>query len=342
MSEIKPFDPNSIGMANGRYFGLPFEPDQAALVLLSIPWDVTTSYKPGASNAPDAIMDASLQCDLYDFHNPGGWKKGIGTLPMNENILLNTHRLRDDAERVINHLETGGMVGDDYTVRKLRRINDGSQELNQYVYSESTKCLDRGKMVGVVGGDHSVPLGLIKALSERYPDMGILHIDAHADLRNAYEGFVYSHASIMYNVLNESSVKKLVQVGVRDTCDEEVELAHTDSRIESFSDHALSEMKFEGENWATITSRIVNSLPHDVYISFDIDGLSPDNCPNTGTPVLGGLSFQESVYMINKVVESGRKIVGFDLCEVAPGEDNDWDANVGARVLYKLCNLALK
>lgn len=342
MSDIKTFDPNSIGIANGRYFGLPFEPNQAALVLLSIPWDVTTSYKPGTSNAPDAIMDASLQCDLYDFHNPGGWKKGIGTIPIDEEILINTHRLRDDAERVINHLETGGVVGDDYTVRKLRRINDGSQGLNNYVYAESKKWLERGKIVGLVGGDHSVPLGLIKALSERYSDMGILHIDAHADLRNAYEGFVYSHASIMYNVLNETSLKKLVQVGVRDTCDDEVEMAKNDSRIESFSDYALSQMKFEGENWATIATKIVDSLPQNVYVSFDIDGLSPDNCPNTGTPVLGGLSFHESVYLINKVVESGRRIVGFDLCEVSPGEDNDWDANVGARVLYKLCNLTLK
>ena len=171
----------------------------------------------------------------------------------------------------------------------------------------------------------------------------MLHIDAHADLRKAYEGFTYSHASIMYNALQEApGIGALVQVGIRDFCDEELETARADKRVVQFPDHELAAAGFAGETWQQVCNRIVETLPKQVYVSFDIDGLSPDNCPHTGTPVPGGLSFREAVYLLVTVVESGREIVGFDLCEVAPSHEEEWDANVGARILYKLCNLALK
>ena len=95
---------------------------------------------------------------------------------------------------------------------------------------------------------------------------------------------------------------------------------------------------FEGRTWDSICREMIQELPDKVYISFDIDGLDPKLCPNTGTPVPGGFSFQQAMYLIRKVVESGREIIGFDLCEVAPGDEGDWDANVGARVLYRLNN----
>ena len=99
---------------------------------------------------------------------------------------------------------------------------------------------------------------------------------------------------------------------------------------------------FNGENWDSVCNRIISHLPERVYISFDIDGLSPDNCPHTGTPVPGGLSFQQAVYLLEKIADSGRRIIGFDLCEVTPTEEDQWDANVGARMLYKMCNVTLK
>ena len=252
-------------------------------------------------------------------------------------------RLRQEALRVMSHLEGGGSPESELMQRRLRRINEASAELNDYVYGEAKRWLDAGKKVGVVGGDHSVPLGLIRAVAGRYPGVGILHVDAHADLREAYEGFTYSHASIMYNALHEApGVGALVQVGIRDFCDEELEVARADERVVQFTDYELAAAQFEGETWRTVCDRIVAALPRQVYVSFDIDGLSPDNCPHTGTPVPGGLSFREAVYLLAAVVESGREIVGFDLCEVGPSRDGEWDANVGARVLYKLCNLTLK
>jgi agmatinase len=192
--------------------------------------------------------------------------------------------------------------------------------------------------VAMLGGDHSTPLGFIRALGEKYNRFGVLQIDAHADLRKAYEGFTYSHASIMYNALKLPAVGRLVQVGIRDYCDEELDvMKRAGGRIVTYFDQDIKEQLFGGTSWAAICDKIIADLPHDVYVSFDIDGLNPKLCPNTGTPVAGGFEFEEVAFLIKKLVKSGRKIIGFDLNEVAPGAD-DWDANVGARLLYHLCN----
>ncbi len=337
------FDPNGTGLDNGNYFGLPFTPEQSRIVLLSVPWDVTASYGGGAAFGPDAIIGASTQLDLYNTLCPQGWRQGIGTIPIDYSIQEKSTFLRDDALRVMKHLEEGGSVTDEAVRRRTERINAASRELNEQVYAEASSWLDAGKRVGLVGGDHSTPLGLIRAVAERWPGMGLLHVDAHADLRVAYEGFEYSHASIMYNVLEQvPGVEKLVQVGVRDFCDAEWERAQSDDRIEMLTDYLLAERRFTGMTWDEQCHRIVELLPEQVYISFDIDGLSPDLCPHTGTPVPGGLSFHEAAHLLGCIAKTGRQIVGFDLCEVAPGRDDEWDANVGARILYKLCNATLK
>jgi len=199
--------------------------------------------------------------------------------------------------------------------------------------------LDENKIPGLLGGDHSTPYGLIKAISERYPNFGILQIDAHMDLRKAYEGFVWSHASIFYNVMQTLPIRKLVQVGIRDYCQEETDYAMSlQDRITINTDRDMRRSLFQGISYHEICKNIIAHLPDEVYVSFDIDGLDPSLCPSTGTPVPGGLSIQEAFYLLELVKESGRKIIGFDLCEV--GGNNAWDANVGARVLYKLANLA--
>ena len=184
---------------------------------------------------------------------------------------------------------------------------------------------------------------MIQALSEYYDSFGILHIDAHRDLRVAYEGFEYSHASVMYNVLRDfDSVTKLVQVGVRDFCDEEQKYAYLSDRVVSFEDMDMARNMFEGETWSTQCERVVNALPKDVYISFDIDGLQISYCPHTGTPVSGGMSFNQAVYLLEMVVRSGRRIIGFDMVEVVPSESDMTDLVTGARILYKMCGLAIK
>lgn len=335
-------NPNDISIPNGNYFSLPFTPEESALVLLSVPWDVTTSYRPGAAKGPYAILDASPQLDLYDFHHPGGWRKGIGTLEFDETIRATSRKLREEAEKVIIHLESGGTTTEEYAARKLARINEASRRLNEYVYGESKRWLDAGKKVGLVGGDHSTPLGLIRAVTEKEKEIGILQIDAHADLRMAYEGFEYSHASIMCNALNDfEGVRQLVQVAVRDLSEEEAARIEGDTRISCFSNHALALNRFDGMSWTEQCKRIVKKLPAKVYVSFDIDGLNPEYCPSTGTPVPGGITFDQATHLLCSVTASGREIVGFDLCEVVPDPANEWDANVGARMLYKLCNFAL-
>jgi agmatinase len=194
--------------------------------------------------------------------------------------------------------------------------------------------------VGLVGGDHSTPLGFMEALAEKHSEFGILQIDAHCDLRKAYEGFEFSHASIMYNALKLRQVKKLVQVGIRDWCEEENNyIRSSKGRVVTFFDHAMKRSLYEGTSWKSLCDKIVSQLPKNVYVSFDIDGLDPKLCPSTGTPVPGGLEFEQAVYLIEQVVRKGKKIIGFDLNEVAPGAD-EWNGNVGARMLYKMCNLA--
>ncbi|WP_047449262.1 agmatinase [Alistipes sp. ZOR0009] len=337
------FNPNGVGMPNGNYFALPYTPEESNVVLLSVPWDVTTSYAPGTADGPQAILDASPQLDLYDPFVKDAWKVGIGTLPTDEDWRAKSAELRELAEDVIERLENGEQETSSAIVKHLKTINTASEALNEYVYEEAKEWIEKGKIVGVVGGEHSVPFGLIKALSEKHEGLGILHIDAHCDLRVAYEGFTYSHASIMYNVLDKlPKVDRLVQVAVRDFSEEEIDFAMNHPKVVPFTDFEIAEEKFQGMTWHEQCEQIIEQLPSNVYISFDIDGLTPDNCPTTGTPVPGGLSYQEAIYLLKLVAESGRKIVGFDLVEVAPAEEGEWDANVGARLLYKLCNLAYK
>lgn len=329
------FDPNAIGVANGSYFALPVSLDDAEIVLLSVPWDATVSYGSGASMGPKSILDASLQVDLFDEKVPEAWKVAIGTVPVGKKIYTVNEKARKVAEKVISSLETG--ASEDELSKFTDNVNSASQAMNDYVECSAEKYLRDGKKVAVIGGEHSVPFGLIKALSGFHDDFGILHIDAHADLRKAYEGFKYSHASIMYNVLEQiPQVSRIVQVGVRDYCSAESKIMTEDPRVVPFTDGANKTALFEGQTWKSLCGRIIDALPDKVYVSFDIDGLSPEYCPSTGTPVPGGLSFSEAEYLIYQLAVSGKEIIGFDLCEVAPSGNDEWDANVGARMLFKL------
>ena len=341
--DLSNFDPNSVGLKSNNIFGLPFKESDAALVLLPVPWEVTISYRDGTSRGPENIFDASMQVDLYDPDVPNGWKKGFYMLPIDKNIKKKSDYLRQCAELIISHLIDGGVVEQNEQLKaKLEEVNDGGVMLHNWVKEMTSNLLKAGKMVGLVGGDHSTPLGFIKAISEVHTEFGILQIDAHADLRKAYEGFTYSHASIMYNVLNEvPEVKKLVQVGIRDYCDEELEMAQANpDRVATYYDKNIKERQYEGETWKTICQEIVAQLPQKVYISFDIDGLDPKLCPNTGTPVPGGFELEQVFYLFKQLHASGRQLIGFDLNEVSHGgtSSDAIDSIVGARVLYKLCN----
>lgn len=342
---LEDFDPNAVGLQSNNIFGLPFTEESAAVVLLPVPWEVTVSYHPGTARAPEHIYESSLQVDLYDADVTDGWKKGFFMLPVDRNIRKKSDFLRQCAELIISFLIEGGeIVANSQLCGKLTEVNNGGKMLFEWVKEMTTSQLKEGKKVGLLGGDHSTPLGYISALGDFHEAFGVLQIDAHADLRKAYEGFTYSHASIMYNVLElVPQVKKLVQVGVRDYCDEEKDLIDANpERIKTFFDKDLKVAQFEGKNWKEQCDEIIAALPRKVYISFDIDGLDPKLCPNTGTPVPGGFEVEQIMFLFRQLKKSGREIIGFDLNEVSTGSNsNSIDANVGARVLYKMCNYLL-
>ena len=311
------------------------------MVILPVPWEVTVSYSEGTANGPEAILNASTQVDLFQEDIFDAWKMGIAMLPIDDLLKTQSEQQRSLANAYIQWLEAGEpeAVRSHYE-KSPEGINAACEKMNDWVYEQSKKYLEQGKMIGLLGGDHSTPLGLIRAMAEKHSSFGILQIDAHADLRPAYEGFEYSHASIAYNFMKIPEVKQLVQVGIRDFCEQEWADIQSEKRITMYTDNQLKEELFQGVTWSDLCKRIIADLPEKVYLTIDIDGLLPNLCPNTGTPVPGGLDFQQLMYLIKTLVKSGRQIIGFDLVEVAPGDNGDeWDANVGARILYRVANL---
>ncbi len=341
----KKFDPTTSISSDFGIFGIPLTEEECRLILLPVPWEVTTSYGRGASNGPKIIRDASSQIDLFDFETKNAYEVGYFMKPISESWLGENRKYKEKAQSVIR-LRTEQSNDSKKIDQLVAEVNVASQKLTDWVYDETKKIIAAGKLFGLVGGDHSCPLGAIKALCEQHStidgsEVGILHIDAHSDTRQAYQGFSQSHASIMYNVMQlPTKPKKLVQVGIRDFCEEEYNFVQSRPDIKTFFDIALKQRLLKGESWASIATDIISELPQKVYISFDIDGLDPRYCPSTGTPVIGGLSTDEVFFLFNLLAQSGRQIVGFDLNEVSSGEatESEWDGNVGARILYKLCN----
>ncbi len=336
------FDPSGAAAHDG-IFGLPFSPEESRVVLVPVPWEATVSYGAGTAGGPAAILAASRQVDLFDRETGKPYEAGIAMLEIPQAVRAWSDEARSLALPVI---ERGG-PGEDPTLRDaVARVDTLGERMNAWVHETTRRWLAEGKLVGVVGGDHSVPFGAIRAVAEKHPGLGVLHFDAHADLRDAYEGFRWSHASIMFNVQRElEGVSRMVQVGIRDYSEHEDRLIReSNGRIRTFFDPDLRRALQDGEAWGRIAGRIVAELPREVYVSFDIDSLDPALCPHTGTPVVGGLSFAEATGLLRTLVESGRRIVGFDLNEVAPDpqDRSEWDGNVGARVLYKEIGFALR
>ena len=322
-------------LGDAGLFGVKIDKADMQLAIIPVPFEAPTSYGGGTSDAPQGILKASHQLDLFDrkFGNP--YLCGIGYYDDGADILELNQKAEPLAKTIIHDLESKGSCDE----VALTQVNAYSRALNQLVYKKAKDVLDSGKCVGLVGGDHSSPLGLMKALSEVYDDFGVVHIDAHHDLRIAYEGFTYSHASIMHNALNEiPQISQLLSMGIRDFSEDEYLYGKNSDRIQTLYDSDYQKAMIEGKSRSEILHNIIKGLPRNLYISFDIDGLDPALCPNTGTPVPGGFDFGAVMYLLELLDDLDHKIIGFDLSEVSPGAD-EWDANVGARVLYKLCGL---
>jgi agmatinase len=332
------FDPNSAPDADSGVFGLPHKEKDAALVLLPVPWEATTSYGGGTSKGPAAILAASGQIDLFDGDVVKPYEPGIFMRPESKDVRAWNKTAKAAAQKVIR---VGGNIAGRKDLKKaLDTANRLSESMNAWVHHEARTLMSSGKIVGIVGGDHSVPFGAFKAAAEAYGEYGLLHFDAHSDTRDAYEGFVWSHASIMRNALDRiPQIKKIVQVGIRDYCEQESDfMAAQGGRATVYFDRDLASRRFSGTPWTKTAAEIVACLPQKVWVTFDIDGLDPRFCPHTGTPVPGGLDFAEANHILEILARSGRTIIGFDLDEVSPspGGKDEWDANVGMRLLYKL------
>ena len=347
------YNPNAAANADAGIYGLPSTYKKAKVVYVPIPWEATTSYGGGTVFGPEAILQASSQLDLYDLDVKSPDHAGLFALPAPKKIsALNTK-----AKKLAGTIKDayGEVKGKPRLQKNLKEVNKASAEVNRIVYEQFKKIMDDGKIGALIGGDHSTPFGAFQAAAEKYGDYGILHFDAHSDTRDAYLGFDHSHASIMRNAATQiKNIKKFVQVGIRDFCQEEVDFTTAQKdRFHVFYDQKISDEKLGGKSIADIADEIIRPLPNQVWVSFDIDGLDPRYCPHTGTPVPGGLDYAEAVYILRKLAKSGRKIIGFDVVEVAPPltatgkpikvnqASDEWDANVGMRLIYKLTALTL-
>jgi len=319
MTDLSCFNPDSASNPNNNIFGLPFEEEEARIVILPVPWEVTVSYKSGTARAPEYIKKASMQVELLDNDLPDGWKQGIYMREADKKMLLKSDYLRKEAELYIRYISEGENVNDNKFMSKaLKEVNAGSEFMNQWVFEETTHLLRQNKLVALLGGDHSTCLGYLKAIAQKYSSFGVLQIDAHCDLRESYEGFVYSHASVMYNALKEiPQITKIVQIGVRDYthCERDF-IESSNERVVTFFDRDIKERMYESQSWKMIVSDILDQLPRQIYVSFDIDGLDPKLCHHTGTPVMGGFETEQIFYLLRAILASGRTIIGFDLVEV--------------------------
>lgn len=326
-------------------FGNPLSFDDSKLVIIPAPWEPTTSYKGGTSNAPSLIRKASHQMDVFHEIYSESYNKGIFLKDTHPEIYPLHQQALKVCEEVQNHLTEEDSNKENSSSKLAEQIsyaNGLSERFNEIIYNEAKSILNAKKIPALFGGDHSCPYGLMKALSETYKEWSILHIDAHFDLRIAYQGFTHSHASIIYNATQlEYAPQKISHVGIRDFSKSEFEFANQHHHF-SFTDKRLKQKEFNGETWNKTCEDILKPLTQNLYISFDIDGLDPQYCPQTGTPVPGGLSYNQAVQLI-ELASKKFNIIGFDLVEVASesGDHESWDINVGTRLLFELCMATL-
>lgn len=249
---ISTFNPNAASTEDAGIFGLPFDAEQAKIIIIPVEWELTTSYGKGAANGPEAVKEASMQVDLHHHDYPDLWKKGIWM----DKFPADLRELHDSliplSEQIIQAAETGELASNPAKFRPFyEQIEAATLQKNTWLKTRISHWKSRGKVVGLLGGDHSIPLAYHEYLAEQKLDYGLVTIDAHLDLRKAYEGFEYSHASIFYNVINRfNNVRKLVQVGIRDYCHEEADFAKLkQERISVYFDREIRKQQYEGRSW---------------------------------------------------------------------------------------------
>ncbi|MDE0092154.1 MAG: agmatinase family protein [Oligoflexia bacterium] len=328
-----------MGARKTKAFELETSFESADLILIPAPWSATVSYGRGTEQGPDLIRKASHQLDVFNplfqcsYNDKIHFEENDPIIEsLNKQALSWVKSLREDKQN---------------SQSLYTNINQASESLLDWVYEKALQAFNQNKIPALVGGEHSVSEGLLSLIGDKYKgDYGILHLDAHADLRPAYQGFKHSHASVMFNVLNlEQAPKKLVQVAVRDLCESEYRKIEKDERIHCYFDKEIYTKIFLGEKWAGICQEIISQLPQHIYVSLDVDGLSWSYAPGTGTPVPGGLSFNQVLYLLAEIKRQNKKLISFDVVETSAGNKNqsflEWNGNVSARLIYYLSGLTL-
>jgi len=291
-------------------FGLDVSIEAARLLVLPIPWEGTVSFRTGTSQAPQQVIALSYQIDHYDPRIANAWTLGVAALPLPRFV------------QELNQRALHTRSSEDQQ-RKIAFLNQASLELLRWIEQTATHWLDQGKLIALLGGEHSITPGLIAALQKRHPRFSVLHLDAHTDLRQSYEELTYSHATAMYHTLQYDAVDRLISVGIRDLSNEEMQYVQRNvDRIQLFHSWDLHTQLFRGTPWDTLCDAIIDKLSNHVYVP-------------------GGLSYMQVLYLIHKVYQSGRRIIGFDLVEVGYHPDNNLDAIVAAHLLYQLANITI-
>lgn len=330
------FDPEGVGLKNGNIFGFPYTEEEAEVLIIPVTWDATASFGKGTSEGPGAILEASAQLDFYHPECENAWERKIHMLPISADLLEVNQHFVSQTEEYISYLEEGGKLENAPSFKVLlEEVENAQKNIQKGLYDRVKNALEKGKFPIALGGEHSISLGAIQACSEIYPDLTIVQLDAHADLRIAYEGFKQSHASIMYNALQLDRVRKIRSLGIRDVANSEVKIAQKE-RVNTHYGWEIDTQLFKGKSWDAICDEMLKNLKGPIYLTVDIDVLDPSYCPGTGTPVPGGWSFSQLEYLFSKMRKNQLNIVACDLVEVGK---SDVDANVGARVLWDMCNL---
>lgn len=259
--------------------------ENSAVVVQSIPYDATSTWGKGADFGPEAIIEASMNMEVYDIEtNSEAYKIGIHTLP-------------------------------------VANFDNDPAIMTDQVYKNTCDLVDDDKFVVSLGGEHSVSVGAIKAYSERYDDITVVQIDAHADMRDEYHGSPFNHACVMARV---KEFADYFQIGIRSVAPEEL---HNINKKKILYAHQL----IDRNAWQ---EEVVNQLNENVYLTIDLDGFDPSIMPSTGTPEPGGLLWYETLELIRLICEK-KNLIGMDVVELAPNKKNKAPDFLAAKLIYK-------
>lgn len=281
-----------ISVDPGAYGAIPEEfcrYERASIAILPVPYDGTSTWLKGSNRGPQALLDASANMELYDIETDSEvFKRGI--------VTTNPVSCPDDPEEMVTA-----------------------------VYKRASSILEEGKFIVGLGGEHTISVGLVRAVAEKYPDLSVLQLDAHADTRDKYEGSRYNHACVMSRI---GEICPYVQAGIRSMDSSELERLNRDRIF--FAHEMLKDSK--------VIPKMLTVLTQNVYITIDLDVLDPSIMPSTGTPEPGGLDWYALIELIESVVRE-KDVIGMDVTELLPNPANRAPDFVAAKLVYRILSM---